>query len=127
MIYLGKLEGQTLGMDRYLVTTKDEFEEMLEELKGATEIAFDTETTGLNYLTCDIVGASFSDGNKGWYVPIGHTTEEEQLPKFLFIDKIKPIMENEEIPKIAHNFKFDYQVYKMTCGIELKDNGLIQW
>ena len=124
VIYLGKLEGQTLGMDRYLVTTKDEFVEMLEELKGATEIAFDTETTGLNYLTCDIVGASFSDGNKGWYVPIGHTTEEEQIPKFLFIDKIKPIMENEEIPKIAHNFKFDYQVYKMTCGIEIKGQWL---
>ena len=124
MIYLGKLEGQTLGMDRYLVTTKDEFAEMLEELKGATEIAFDTETTGLNYLTCDIVGASFSDGNKGWYVPIGHTTEEEQIPKFLFIDKIKPIMENEEIPKIAHNFKFDYQVYKMTCGIGVKGQWL---
>ena len=119
-----KLEGQVLGMDRHLVQTKEEFMEMIKELEQATEIAFDTETTGLNFRTCDLVGASFSNGEKGWYVPIAHNTEEEQIPKFLFVDKISPILENEEIAKICHNFKFDYQILKMTCGIEVKGQWL---
>ena len=38
--------------------------------------------------------------------------EEEQIPKVLVHYKIKPIMENEEIQKIAHNFKFDYKFTK---------------
>lgn len=120
-----------LGMERHIVQTRKQFDEMINELGEASIISFDTETTGLDYLTCDLVGASFSNGKKGWYVPVGHITEEEQIPKFVFIDNIKKIMENPKIAKIAHNLKFDYQIMKQVCGVGIEgqwfDTMIAHW
>ena len=118
-----KLEKDTLGMERFIVLSKQGLKDMVKELEASDVISFDTETTGLNYRTCQLVGVSFCNGEKGWYVPLGHT-KGEQLPLYFFIDTLRGVFENEEIAKVCHNMKFDYQVVANLCGFDIKGQWL---
>ena len=118
-----KLEKDTLGMERFIVLSKQGLKDMVKELEASDVISFDTETTGLNYRTCQLVGVSFSNGEKGWYVPLGHT-EGEQIPLYFFIDTLRGVFENEEIAKVCHNMKFDYQIVTSLCGFDIKGQWL---
>ena len=51
---------------------------MIEKLRESGEFAFDTETSGLDSMTSDLVGLSFSiKSEHAWYVPVGHTEGEQ--------------------------------------------------
>lgn len=77
--------------------------------KPIEKIAFDTETTSLNYSEMDIVGMSFCDGERACYIDLWENDEKEsilKLIKFLFKEHFKKV--------IAHNIKFDLKVlYKL--------------
>lgn len=118
-----RLKDDVLGMERHIVLTKDELKYMEDDLHKSSELSFDTETTGLDYFTSKLVGLSMANGKKGWYIPVGHTTGK-QLPIHTVLDTVKPILENEKIPKIAQNMKFDYQTLLKVTGIEVKGQWL---
>jgi DNA polymerase-1 len=118
-----EIKNKVLGMDRYLVQTGKDFKEMLEDLKNSEVFAYDLETTGLNVFHDQIVGASFAIDGKGWYVPVNHKTEQNQIPLFKLLDDIEPIMLKEDNTKIAQNFKFDYKFLKYR-GVDIKGQWL---
>ncbi|MCH7984837.1 MAG: hypothetical protein IIC28_12810, partial [Chloroflexi bacterium] len=63
-----------------IVTDMAGLKSMVAELSAKGEFAFDTETTGLNSMTSDLVGLSFAvRSNHAWYVAVGHT-EGDQVP-----------------------------------------------
>jgi DNA polymerase-1 len=99
-----------------LVDTEEELNELLELLKQADEICFDTETTGLDAHQAEIVGMSFAlESHKAWYVPVPRDeTERDTL-----MAKFKPIFQDEDTVKIGQNLKYDALVLKWL-GIELK-------
>ncbi|MBL7685904.1 MAG: DNA polymerase I, partial [Deltaproteobacteria bacterium] len=77
-------------------------------------------TTSLKVLAAELVGLSFStQAGKGYYLPLGHHTEELQLSREHVLHELKPILESTHPLKIAQNFKYDYQILKMQ-GIEVK-------
>jgi len=85
-------------------------------LEGADEICFDTETTGLDPLTADLLGISFCiKKGEAYYLPVPEKKQDiitllEPL-KFLFEDKNKCF--------IAQNIKYDLKVLH-KYGIVIK-------
>ncbi|WP_033957528.1 DNA polymerase I [Psychroserpens jangbogonensis] len=90
----------------------------LKNLMNQTSVCFDTETTGLNPLTAELVGISFSwETGKGFYVPFPEDkTEAQEL-----IEVFRPFFENEQIEKIGQNLKYDIKVLA-KYNIEVKGN-----
>ncbi len=72
-----------------------------------TSVCFDTETTGLNPITAELVGIAFSwEAGKGFYVPIPENKDEAQE----IIEMLRPFFESETIEKIGQNLKYDIKV-----------------
>lgn len=105
-----------------LINTPEKFAAFLSALSAQTYFAVDTETTGTNPLTCELVGLSFSWANHtAFYLPFQASANEKVLSPEMLI-KLKPILENPEIAKCGQNYKYDYLVLRRV-GIEL--NGVI--
>lgn len=78
--------------------------ELAAELRAAGSFAFDTETTGLNPRSVDLVGISFSTKpHSGWFVPISVFSADA-------FDALRPIFADPAITKIGHNLKFDLSI-----------------
>ncbi|MBO7199695.1 MAG: DNA polymerase I [Alistipes sp.] len=104
----------TTKHDYRIIGTADELRELVAHLSTFTEFCFDTETTGLDYNTCRIVGMSFAaEPFKAWYIPFGDANCEE------YTNILRPLFENEAITKIGQNIKFDLMVLA-KLGIEVR-------
>jgi len=96
-----------------IIWTKAQLDNWLTQLRQAETFAFDTETTSLNTLDAKIVGLSFAiTPQKAVYIPIAHDYEDAplQLNCNDVLNALKPILENPNIKKIAHNLKYDMSV-----------------
>ena len=70
-------------------------------------VCFDTETTGLNPLTAELVGIAFSwETGKGFYLPF----PEDQAKARELIELLLPFFDAEHIEKIGQNLKYDIKV-----------------
>lgn len=79
----------------------------LQNLLKQKDVCFDTETTGLNPLTAELVGIAFSwEAGKGFYVPFPEDRNEAQK----LIEQLRPFFEAENITKIGQNLKYDIKV-----------------
>ncbi len=79
----------------------------MQNVMKQTSVCFDTETTGLNPLTAELVGIAFSwEAGKGFYIPFPENKEEAQA----LIEHLRPFFESEEIEKIGQNLKYDIKV-----------------
>ncbi len=88
----------------------------IKNLMNQKSVCFDTETTGLNPLTAELVGIAFSwEAGKGFYVPFPEEKENAQELMEIF----RPFFENEDIEKIGQNLKYDIKVLA-KYNIEVK-------
>ncbi len=79
----------------------------MQNVMKQTSVCFDTETTGLNPLTAELVGIAFSwETGKGFYIPFPENKEEAQE----LIGHLRPFFESEAIEKIGQNLKYDIKV-----------------
>jgi DNA polymerase-1 len=104
------------------IFTEKELEEVLEQLTKASIMAFDTETTSLNYMEAKIVGVSFAlEEKKGVYIPFAHDYFDApaQLNREFVLEKLKPFLEDIHFKKIGHNIKYDFEVLA-NHGIQLQ-------
>ena len=105
-----QIEAAAQDTDYITVQSDAQLEEMLAELKEAGGFSFDTETTSLDQMRGELVGLSFAtDTGRAWYVPVGHR-EGEQLALEEVLARVKPLMEDPELAKCAHNANFDLMV-----------------
>ena len=96
--------------DYVTVQTHAQLDEMLVELRAAGGFSFDTETTSLDQMRAELVGMSFAtEPGRAWYVPVGHR-EGSQLPLEEVLARVKPLMEDPDLAKCAHNANFDLMV-----------------
>jgi DNA polymerase-1 len=99
----------------------------LQNLMKQTSVCFDTETTGLDPLTAELVGIAFSwEATKGFYVPFPEDREGAQR----LIEELRPFFEAEEIEKIGQNLKYDIKVldkYKVEVKGKLFDTMLAHY
>jgi DNA polymerase-1 len=100
-----------------------ELDDLAKRLTAAKSFAFDTETTSTSALRASLVGLSVSWAeSQAAYVPVGHQRalgEPEQLPLETVVSRLKPVLEDESVEKVAHNAKFDMEVLA-GCGVEVR-------
>lgn len=92
-------------------------------------IAIDTETNNsLDPVTCKLMGPClYVSGEKQAYIPINHINNdtgellENQLTEEQCRIEFQRLLDN-NVYIIMHNGKFDYEVIKCTCDIELPPN-----
>jgi DNA polymerase-1 len=113
----------TLQSDQYhCVLTTDALEALARRLEAAEAFAFDTETTGLDPRSADLVGISISlEPHEAYYIPVGHhyLGMPDQLPRATVLDRLRPAFSNPAIHKVGQNLKFDLQVLA-TAGLEVQ-------
>lgn len=89
---------------------------LLQNLLKQSSVCFDTETTGIDPLTAELVGMSFSwEKGKGFYVPFPENQNDAQT----LVNKFIPFFEAEGIEKIGQNLKYDLKVLA-NYNIEVK-------
>jgi len=106
-----------------LVTKEKDLKELASGLADSPLFAFDTETTSTHPMEARLVGMSFCfDDAVSWYVPVAHSGFDSmiQLPLDKVLSRLKPILENPKIKKIAHNAKYDFMILK-NAGIEVRN------
>ncbi len=115
-------EKQASGEGYSCVLSEQDLDAMLSELEAAERISLDTETTSLNPHQADLVGLSFAvRENEAWYVPVGHRYlgAPQQLPPDRVLDKLRPLLEDPDKPKIGQNIKYDALVLR-RAGLRLE-------
>ncbi len=98
---------ETLNCDYQLVDTEVKREELLRNLLTTEIFSLDTETTGTDPITAELVGMSFSYAeNQAFYVPVpAERSEAERIVQFF-----RPALEKENILKVGQNMKYDMLV-----------------
>ena len=97
-----------------IINSDEKLDDLMNLIKKSQFVSIDTETTGLDIHSAEIVGISFAvNENEAFYIPLGHVSLMAQnYPLEKAIQKIKPVLEDENIKKIGQNLKFDYQILK---------------
>ncbi|WP_325559299.1 DNA polymerase, partial [Pedobacter sp.] len=92
-----------------LVETAEQRKELIDLLMKQENISFDTETTGTDANTADLVGLSFCiKPGVAYYIPLSAERAEAQQ----IVDEFRPVLENEQIAKTGQNLKYDILVMK---------------
>jgi DNA polymerase I len=101
----------------------------IDKIVAMGHVAVDTETTGLDNQSADLVGICLStEPGNGCYIPLAHTTgegdmfggglAEGQMDLRKALDMLKPVLEDPAILKIGQNIKYDIGMLK-RYGIAL--------
>lgn len=100
----------------HLVNTAEGMYMLAAQLKKQKSFCFDTETTGLDEHTADLVGLAFSwKEGTGHYVFIPEDRNEAQK----VVDIFKPLLEDGTKEKIAQNLKYDRKMMR-RYGVEVR-------
>jgi len=96
------------ALDVKLIDTEEKLQQLVKDLSKTKLIAFDTETTSIDPLRADLVGISLAvREGEGFYIPIGHKGEGNQLQVEKVINALTPVMTDNAIRKVGHNIKYD--------------------
>ncbi|MCB1651256.1 MAG: DNA polymerase I [Alphaproteobacteria bacterium] len=107
-----------------LINDEKTLKDWIDEAQSEGLVCIDTETTSLTPAKADLVGISLCiKPGRAAYIPLGHkaaqidllgeTTGDDtpQLPKDKALAILKPLLEDEAVLKIAHNMKYDWQLF----------------
>ena len=104
------------------ITSEAQLDDWIGRLSAAELVAFDTETTSLEYTKAEIVGVSFAVmPGKAAYLPLRHdyAGAPDQLDRDASLAKLKPLLESADRPKVGHHLKYDAHVLA-NHGITLR-------
>ncbi len=88
-----------------LVDNAEKRHDLLQKLMQEHCVCFDTETTGLDPRTAELIGLSFCfEKNTAFYIPVGEGEEK------IILEEFKPFFGSTHIEKVAQNLKYDYKV-----------------
>ncbi|MCZ8530207.1 DNA polymerase I [Alteromonas sp. PRIM-21] len=100
------------------------FNTWIAKLEKAELIAFDTETTSLNYMDAELVGVSFCiEEGEAAYVPVAHDYPDApaQLSREFVLEALKPILESDKVIKVGQHIKYDKNV---LANYDITLNGI---
>lgn len=110
-----------------VIKTKEEFEDYVSKAIHFGRIAIDTETNNsTDPMTCQLMGLClYYEGGKQAYIPINHVNPDTgehldwQLTEADCREQLQRIKDAGTFI-VMHNGKFDYEVIKCTCNIEIE-------
>ena len=111
------------------VRTEERLDQWIAASRERGKVAIDTETTSLDAMQAEIVGISLAiEPGLAAYIPFGHVSGKQdmfggglapdQLKPELVLWKLKPLLEDPGVLKIAQNVKYDALVLSRH-GIDL--------
>jgi len=107
---------KTTQYDYQLIDNEEKRIDFLQKIKTKDFFSLDTETTGTDPITAELVGMSFSFAkNQAFYVPVpDNRAEAEKIVK-----EFKEVLENPNSLKIGQNIKYDMTVLS-NYGVEVQ-------
>ncbi len=97
-------------------TTAESIQKIIDDIKQVKSFCFDTETSGLDIPTSELVGIAFSvKAGTASYVPFPAGKKQASA----LANQFKEVLEDPEIEKTGQNLKFDIGILK-KYGIEVK-------
>lgn len=106
---------EDLSYDYQLIDTEEKRQELLQKILTKEIFSLDTETTGTDPITAELIGMSFAYAeNQAFYVPV--PTEREEAQKI--VNLFKPVFENPKTLKVGQNIKYDMLVLS-NYGVEI--------
>ena len=111
------------------ITTLDQLDRWIGEARTHGHIAIDAETSSLDPMQAELAGISLAlEPGRAAYIPVGHKSGtgdllggglvEGQISPKDALARLKPLLEDGSILKIAQNLKYDYVVFARH-GIEV--------
>ena len=113
------------------VTSAAELQPWIDLIRRRGWVAVDTETTGLDEMTVDLVGISLAvEPGAACYIPLAHRAAaqddlfggddlaEGQMPLDEALAMLKPVLEDPAILKIGQNMKYDAKIFALR-GIDV--------
>ncbi|GAB4131439.1 MAG: DNA polymerase I [Bacteroidia bacterium] len=108
---------ETTKHDYKIAATKEERALLIAMLQQQSSFCFDTETTGLDVMTAELVGLSFSwNAHEGWYVPVPESKEDAQS----VVEEFRTLFENPTAEIVGQNIKYDLNIMS-RYGIQLHE------
>jgi len=104
---------RSLKLSYKLVDELSQVPGVLAEIGAASVLAVDTETSGLDPFTCELILLQIATP-ACVYIFDTRSLDKAQLAVFL-----KPILENKNLTTVLHNANFDYKFIKVHLGITL--------
>jgi DNA polymerase-1 len=104
-----------------IVNTETVLQQLIGELEETHDLAIEVETTGEKAMMADLIGIAISPGRgKVFYIPLGHQglNQPPQLPLARVAMRLKPILEDASVGKIAYDGKHVMAVLA-GCGVKL--------
>ncbi len=102
------------------ITTKSALKALVKELKSASIIAVDTETTHIRPMWAQLAGISVAfESGTAYYIPTLSPDPSSHLDTQTVIDALRPILEDESIAKVGQNIKYDLLIFQ-NAGITLR-------
>ena len=96
------------------ILTDAQLDAWLHKLMAAPLVSVDTETTGLDGMTAQLVGISFSvEVHQATYLPLAHhyPGAPDQLNREHALNKLKPWLESPAHKKLGQNLKYDEHIF----------------
>ncbi|HEY4988140.1 MAG TPA: DNA polymerase I [Bradyrhizobium sp.] len=112
-----------IDLDAYVaVTTPAELDKWIARARETGHVCVDTETTSLDAMQAGLCGISLAVApGEACYVPCGHRKGDRldlggsddivQLKEADVLQRLKPLLEDPSIVKIAQNLKYDYLIF----------------
>lgn len=98
---------EMLNYDYQLIDTEEKRSILLQNLLTKEIFSLDTETTGTDPITAELVGMSFSyTENQAFYVPVPPNREEAKK----IVNEFRPAFEKKGTLKVGQNIKYDILV-----------------
>jgi len=96
--------------DYRLISDAKELKSLVQELGGMEFFGLDSETTGVDQQTAELVGICIgSVEGRGWYIPIKHTGEPN-IDLKVVQKTLGPLLADPKIGKIGHHLKYDGRI-----------------
>ena len=107
---------KTIIFDYQLIDNEEKRKEFLQIIKTKEIFSLDTETTGTDPITAELVGMSFSFAkNQAFYVPVPADRQEAEK----IVNEFKEVLENPKTLKVGQNIKYDMTVLS-NYGVEVQ-------
>ncbi len=90
-----------------LVLSEDVLSEVIEKIHGTKELSIDLWTTSRWPTFAEMIGISLTPApGEGFYIPLAHKGDVEQLSMELVLSRLKPVLEDSTVRKIGQNLKY---------------------
>ena len=107
---------ESSDFDYQLIDTEEKRSDLIQKLLTKEILSLDTETTGTDPITAELVGMSFSYAeNQAFYVPV----PADRTETLKIVNEFRPVFEKEETLKVGQNIKYDMLVLA-GYGVEVR-------